>query len=165
MVESSWKWDRLNGWYRTEWVITKEFGSDWMNILSYFLQNYSSSEKREAKLARILVMIVFFFLFCNLGKLALNIFDLGNLGKLKECEDAGLVFKSPSWVVAMISFNHLLLVMNASANLVLICATGTQFRATLLAMLRLKNRLPNSLNHQHTMTGDTALEKSGRSLK
>ena len=48
-----------------------------------FFQTYSSSsQKREAKLARILVTIVFCFLFCNLGKLVLSIYDLGNLGKV-----------------------------------------------------------------------------------
>ena len=39
--------------------------------------------------------------------------------------------------------------MNASANLVLIAATGTQFRATLMAMLRLRPRSTsrNSVPH------------------
>jgi hypothetical protein len=40
----------------------------------------------------------------------------------------------------MMSLNHLFLVMNASANLILFTAIGTQFRTTLLAMLHLGKR-------------------------
>ena len=52
------------------------------NKIVLFFQTYSSSQKREAKLARILVTLVFCFLFCNLGKIVLSIYDLGNSGKV-----------------------------------------------------------------------------------
>ena len=134
-----------------------------------FFQNCTSSQKREAKLARTLVAIVFFFLFCNVGKLFVNIFDLGNLGKIEQCHSEDLIFKSPSWVIVAISLNHLLLVMNASANLILIGITGTQFRATLFAMLRLTSRRrPPSLSNEAAQRlngsprGNVSCQTSGR---
>ena len=57
---------------------------------------------------------------------------------MRDCVNLNLQLRLPSWVIAMTSFTHLFLVMNASANLLLISATGTQFRDTLLAMLRLR---------------------------
>ena len=53
----------------------------------------SPSSRREAKLARILVLLVFSFLFCNLGKLLLNIYDIGSLHKQKRCDEVGLTFR------------------------------------------------------------------------
>ena len=55
-------------------------------------------------------MIVFFFLFCNIGKLTLNIFDIFAMEKIETCMSSGHIFKYPTWVVAMSSLNHLLLV-------------------------------------------------------
>jgi hypothetical protein len=39
------------------------------------------------------VLLVFSFLFCNLGKLLLNIYDIGSLAKLRECTKVGLIFR------------------------------------------------------------------------
>ncbi|XP_059088074.1 FMRFamide receptor-like isoform X2 [Tigriopus californicus] len=101
-----------------------------------------STNRREAKLARILVLLVFSFLFCNLGKLLLNIYDIGSLAKIRTCTEMGLIFRSPQWVISLISVNHLLVVMNSSANLLLFSVIGTQFRATLLAILHLRPTPP-----------------------
>ena len=137
-------------------------------------------------MARILVTLVFCFLFCNLGKIVLSIYDLGNSGKviqniiicfiqrckkccnllfiflsycnflifhveqIRNCLDLNLQLRIPSWVIAMTSFTHLFLVMNASANLILISATGTQFRDTLLAMLRLRKPRNTSSSTNNT---------------
>ena len=65
---------------------------------------------------------------------------------MRDCLDLNLQLRIPSWVIAMTSLTHLFLVMNASANLVLISATGTQFRDTLLAMLRLRKSRSASNN-------------------
>ena len=92
---------------------------------SFFFQT-SSQQKKEAKLARILILIVFFFLFCNIGKVALTLYDLYNLNKIRICEENRLVIVTPLWVVFTASFNHMLLVMNSSANIFLFLITGTQ---------------------------------------
>ena len=74
-------------------------------------------------------------MFCNMGKLVLNLYDIGNLNKLSQCSDLHLTFRTPFWVVALTSFNHLLIVLNSSTNLIMFAVIGTQFRATLFRML------------------------------
>ena len=110
-----------------------------------FQDNVASSSRREAKLARILVLLVFSFLICNLGKLCLNMYDIGSLALLRECETIKLTFRSPIWVKFVISMNHLLVVTNSSTNLFLFSVIGTQFRATLLAILRLNKPRPQRM--------------------
>ena len=44
----------------------------------------------------------------------------------------------PFWVKFLTSFNHLMAVANSSTNLALFSVIGTQFRATLLAILHLR---------------------------
>ena len=100
--------------------------NDRWNLNDPFYSQPSSQQKKEAKLARILILIVFFFLFCNMCKVALTIFDLGSLDNLRICLDNNLQFKSPLWVTIMVSLNHMFLVMNASANIFLFMVTGTQ---------------------------------------
>ena len=70
----------------------------------------SASQKREAKLARILVMIVFFFLICNMPKIASNIFDIINIREVETCMKMDLQFRFPTWLVITNSLNHLLAV-------------------------------------------------------
>ena len=117
---------------------------------SIILQDVSTTQKREAKLARILVLLVFCFLSCNVCKLILNVYDIGTLTLINACNDAQLRFREPIWVVTMISANHLFLVMNSSSNLILFSMIGTQFRATLLAILHLGNK-PSSSNKYVTV--------------
>ena len=95
-------------------------------VINHFFFQTSSQQKKEAKLARILILIVFFFLFCNIGKVALTLYDLYNLNKIRICEENRLVIVTPLWVVFTASFNHMLLVMNSSANIFLFLITGTQ---------------------------------------
>ncbi|XP_040573069.1 FMRFamide receptor [Lepeophtheirus salmonis] len=104
-----------------------------------FISESTNSQKSETKLARILVLLVFSFLICNLGKVVLNIYDIHMLGTIEACSQAQLTFKSPFWVVIMISVNHLLFVMNSSTNLILFSVIGTQFKMTLLTILRLRS--------------------------
>ena len=56
---------------------------------------------------------------------------------MSVCEEKGLTFNSPQWVVTLTSLNHLLIVANSSTNLFLFSLIGTQFRQTLLAILHL----------------------------
>ena len=49
-----------------------------------------------------------------------------------------LSLRLPFWVKFLTSFNHLMAVANSSTNLVLFSVIGTQFRATLLAILHLR---------------------------
>ena len=93
--------------------------------ISIFLQA-SSQEKKEAKLARILILIVFFFLACNIPKIALTLHDLGSFSFIKTCESKKLQYRFPLWVTMLLSANHVFLVMNASANIFLFMVTGTQ---------------------------------------
>ena len=51
----------------------------------------------------------------------------------------------PFWVKFLTSFNHLMAVANSSTNLALFSVIGTQFRATLLAILHLRKP-----PHRHT---------------
>lgn len=137
-----------------------------MRQTSHIMSNrdVSSSQKREAKLARTLVTIVSFFLICNVGKLALTIFDRSHQAEIAICENHRMLYKFPTWVTIMTSMNHLLLVINASANLGLIAATGTQFRATLMAMLRLRKpgiSMPTGLTSYNPATTQTTQTSVG----
>ena len=77
-------------------------------------------------MARILILIVFFFMACNSCKLILTLYDLGSMSLIRTCDENNLQFKSPIWVTVLISVNHLFLTMNASANIFLFMVTGTQ---------------------------------------
>jgi len=52
-------------------------------------------------------LLVFSFLACNAGKVVLNVFDIKSLNEIKECDSLKLSFRSPFWVVCLISVNHL----------------------------------------------------------
>ena len=51
---------------------------------------------------------------------------------------AFLSCRLPFWVKFLTSFNHLMAVANSSTNLALFSVIGTQFRATLLAILHIR---------------------------
>ena len=95
------------------------------HFLCFYFQA-TSQQKKEAKLARILILIVFFFMACNSCKLILTLYDLGSMSLIRTCDENNLQFKSPIWVTVLISVNHLFLTMNASANIFLFMVTGTQ---------------------------------------
>ena len=92
-------------------------------------------------MARILILIVFFFLFCNICKVALTAYDLIGLdvNQLRICEEYKLQYKFPLWVKVMNSANHMFLVMNASGNIFLFIVTGTQVRTKATRVVEFSN--------------------------
>ena len=49
--------------------------------------------RNEMNLGRVLVTMDVVFLFCNLGRVIINVWEIFHIGQLKECLEVGLPYK------------------------------------------------------------------------
>eukprot|EP00093_Oithona_nana_P011486 11486.XXX_567098_570577_1 [CDS] Oithona nana genome sequencing. len=82
----------------------------------------------EMNLAAILLCIVFLFLVCHFPRILLNVHEIFMLGDMMTCGNA---FSPPVWYHCFVSFNHLLLIVNASCNFLIYVSVGDKFKTTI----------------------------------
>jgi len=82
----------------------------------------------EMNLAAILMCIVFLFFVCHFPRILLNVHEVFMVWDMLACGDA---FTPPVWFQCFISFNHLLLIINASCNFLIYVSVGDKFKTTI----------------------------------
>ena len=82
----------------------------------------------EMNLAAILLCIVFLFLVCHFPRILLNVHEIFMLAEMTACGEA---FSPPGWYLCFVSFNHLLLIVNASCNFLIYASVGVKFKTTI----------------------------------
>ena len=65
-----------------------------------FLFQPNTHSKREANLTRILVLMVFCFLFCNLGKFILNMYDIAvGFERVRTCSKVSSIVSTKQYLL------------------------------------------------------------------
>jgi len=82
----------------------------------------------EINLAVMLLCIVFFFLVCHFPRILLNVHEFFMLEDMISC---GPEFIPPVWFFCTTSFNHWLLILNASCNFLIYVSVGDKFKTTI----------------------------------
>ncbi|XP_023345153.1 FMRFamide receptor [Eurytemora carolleeae] len=82
----------------------------------------------DINLAFVLVVIVGFFLLFNIPRMLLNMFEFIHMSTMIKC---GNNLISPAWFQCLTGFNHLMLVMNASTNVLIYCSFNSEFKTML----------------------------------
>lgn len=72
--------------------------------------------------------IVFLFLVCHFPRILLNVHEIFMLADMTACGEA---FSPPGWYLCFVSFNHLLLIVNASCNFLIYASVGVKFKTTI----------------------------------
>ncbi|TRY73705.1 hypothetical protein TCAL_00917, partial [Tigriopus californicus] len=83
----------------------------------------------EMNLAAILLCIVFLFFICHFPRILLNVHEFFMLADMIQCEQA---FVPPAWFLCTTSFNHWLLIVNASINFLIYCSVGNKFKEIIM---------------------------------
>mgnify|MGYP001211778462 CR=1 FL=1 len=76
----------------------------------------------------LLFSIVFLFLVCHFPRILLNVHEIFMLADMTACGEA---FSPPGWYLCFVSFNHLLLIVNASCNFLIYASVGVKFKTTI----------------------------------
>ena len=100
------------------------------------IQNQSTSKNTSGDLnmAGLLLSIVMVFVCCHSTKLVLNVFE-----GVQIIRDQNVMYW-PQWAENLSYFNHLLLVINSSINILIYTAKDAKFRNTLISIFRCKKK-------------------------
>lgn len=100
------------------------------------IQNQTTSKNHSGDLnmAGLLLSIVMVFVCCHSTKLALNVYE-----GVQIVHSESLI-SWPQWAENLSYFNHLLLVINSSINILIYTAKDAKFRNTLISIIRCKKR-------------------------
>jgi len=108
--------------------------SDTQKALQLMTQS-SKSQRREIKVARILIVIVSVFCICNIPRVIINIYEVCHLVFY------GNMFAPwPMWCDMLTYFSHFLLVISSSTNFLIYCWKDRKFRRLLLLKLGLQGK-------------------------
>jgi len=105
-------------------------------------QNSTQQQKRESKLAVILIAIVMVFFCCHSLKFFLAFSKVHVTIKNNYCITLGLNPYYPKWMHTVTYLNHFMLVLNSSVNFIIYCLVGGKFRSMLFQSLPLCCRPP-----------------------
>jgi len=92
-------------------------------------QKKRSREKREQKIASLLILLVIVFGCCNVVKIIINLYEVFLVAVY------GNYKKWPLWCDILTYLSHLLLVINSSMNIVIYCWKDKKFRRALIQLL------------------------------
>lgn len=81
---------------------------------SFSTSQERARRRRNRNITLVLVGIIVLFLICHIGEVAISIYELAGL-----IDDERDDF--PPWANNIVTFNHLLIVMNSSLNFVIYC--------------------------------------------
>ena len=106
------------------------------NVLGHVI-NRQERINEEKDLSLVLIGIVFTFFFCHILRIFINFYDAVVWRSVLECKSAGEHYL-PSWIIIADNFNHVMLVINSSVNIVIYCCMNSDFRKT---VFNLRNSL------------------------
>ena len=89
----------------------------------------------EDKRALLFMGIVVTFVACNFPRVLLDLHEVFTLGHANECMMAGYFNSLPYWVFVVGNFSHVLLVLNATANMYIYGFNSPIFRSELKALI------------------------------
>lgn len=104
--------------------------------------------QNDLSLAPVLFGVVIVFVFCNILRVFLNMYDFSEVDQIIGCEKKGVGRMPPAWIVCTVSISQMLLMINSSVNFLVYCVAGSKFRTILYQQLSsvFKRWRPNSNN-------------------
>ena len=97
----------------------------------------SDRERKESQLARVMMSYVVAFLFCNLPRLIVEMYNIANASDIIRCKD-----RVPAWVKYMGQISVMMLVINSSINIMIYTYMSTEFRRELRALFKASGNSP-----------------------
>jgi len=117
-----------------------------MNLLLYLTIRKSSTrirvtsrQRRDQKVAMLLITVVVVFIGCNMIRICINTYEVFHLAYFGD-----LTLEWPTWAKVLTSISHLFLVLNSSTNIIIYCWKDDKFRLVLFRMLKLYRPMEQS---------------------
>ena len=99
------------------------------NVLGHVVKRQERIDEVK-ELSLVLIGIIFTFLCCHILRIFINFYDAIVWRGVLECELAGEHYL-PAWIIIADNFNHVMLAINSSVNIIIYCCLNSDFRKTL----------------------------------
>merc|ERR1712062_503301 len=98
-------------------------------------------QRRDRKVAMLLMTVVIVFFSCNSIRISLNIYEVIHLASY-----GNLTLDWPVWTQILTSSSNFLQVLNSSINIIIYCWKDDKFRIVLFQMLKLHRPMREQSN-------------------
>ena len=99
----------------------------------------TSKRTGEFQLARMMMVLVVFFLLLNSPRLVLGLIEVTQLSTVELCYQHGLDFHIHKITYLLDFTARFLVILNSSVNFIIYCVAGSQFRHKLMTILNISS--------------------------